>query len=438
MKKLYCLFALSVLISQYINAYESPASLLDLKNHSEIDYYTMLFSKHNYYISKDTIDLRGIPRYKREFSIVQAEYPNNFCCDYEVGLKFTPKSRLVYEVYITGVSSKKFVRGLLSFYNDLTKIYGQPDSACYRPGYLEQGEMEYFPVSMIGNDTTNVKKFFEQAKPFVFFWANEHYRIELTTNKSYTSMLVSDFECTIKDKKVYETYLSEVASIEDERQASEKINYIIKVVLAIIGCIVIFFLGRFFIKAYKKSQEEYKAWQDAEEAKRIKKQKYVDNRNEEYKIQLIGKYGTITRILSNTCYDNELIKQYDDIYVFEEHKKIVISKKEYDFSDILSCSMYDDNHKDVPPIQVTKTDTGSMLGRAAVGALTLGVAGAVVGAVTAKKESTSKFDANYEGSYIVKIGIKKIEEPTITLRFGSDKSKAEEVYALMQAIIAMK
>jgi hypothetical protein len=62
----------------------------------------------------------------------------------------------------------------------------------------------------------------------------------------------------------------------------------------------------------------------------------------------------------------------------------------------------------------------------------------VVGAVTAKKETTSTISQNNSGSYIVKIGIKSIEEPILTLEFGSDKSKAEEVYALMQAIIAMK
>ena len=80
-----------------------------------------------------------------------------------------------------------------------------------------------------------------------------------------------------------------------------------------------------------------------------------------------------------------------------------------------------------------------MLGRAAVGGLTLGVAGAVVGALTAKRESISSIDnPEHLASYVIKIGIRSIEEPTITLKYGSDKSKAEEVYALMQAIIAMK
>ena len=168
------------------------------------------------------------------------------------------------------------------------------------------------------------------------------------------------------------------------------------------------------------------------------KQKEIDIKHEEYKKQLIDKYGPITRIISNNLYNDDFIMNYDEIFVFEKPKKIIFDKKEYDFSDILSCSLYDENHKDIPPTQVTRTNTGSMLGRAAVGGLTLGVAGAVVGAMTAKTESTSSVDSSYISSYVVKIGIKSIEKPTMILKYGSDKAKAEEVYALVQAIIAMK
>lgn len=433
MKNSFILFTLSLLGFQYVNAYESPASLLDLKRHSEIDYYSMVFGKHNYYIPGDTLYL-GMPRYEKEFDIVQAEHPDILCCDYEVRLDFTPKSRLVYEASIRGVSGKDlFVRGLLSLYQDLTNIYGQPDSVCYQPGYYESGEREYFSISLIGEDTTKVKNFFEEARPFILFWTSGPYRIELSSH------FILDFECTIKDNKVYEIYLGELACIEAERQASEKNDYIFKVVLVIIVCVALFFLGRMFFNAYKKEQEEEKAELEAERKRRIKKQTEVDNRNEEYKNQLKAKYGTITRILPNTRYDNDLIKQYDDIIVFEESQKIIISKKEYNFSDIISCSMYDDNHKDVPPTQVTRTSTSSMLGRAAVGGLTLGVAGAFVGAITAKTESSPLLNSsNNNASYIVKIGIKSIEKPTITLQYGNEKSRAEEVYAMMQAIIAMK
>ena len=104
----------------------------------------------------------------------------------------------------------------------------------------------------------------------------------------------------------------------------------------------------------------------------------------------------------------------------------------------MNSSLHNEKSEDAIIAQTTRTKTGSMLGRAALGALTFGVAGAVVGAVTAKKESTSTITPTNSGSYIVKIGLKSVEKPVLTLEFGSDKSKAEEVYALMQAIIAMK
>lgn len=80
-----------------------------------------------------------------------------------------------------------------------------------------------------------------------------------------------------------------------------------------------------------------------------------------------------------------------------------------------------------------------MLGRAAVGGLALGVAGAIVGAKTATTESQSSINnIDHIASYIIKIGIKSIENPILVLRFKDDKSKADSMYAIMQAIIAMK
>ena len=214
-------------------------------------------------------------------------------------------------------------------------------------------------------------------------------------------------------------------------------NWNILSILAVFA-VIAFFVAKKGYKNIKKEEAEKKAKQKAEDERRAKKQEEIDKRHEEYKKQLIDKFGPITRIISNNLYNLDFIKHYDDIFVFEKPKKIIIDKKELDFCDILSCSLYDENRKDVPPTQVTRTNTGSMLGRAAVGGLTLGLAGAVVGAMTAKTESTSNDDTSYISSYVVKIGIKSIEKPTMILKYGSDKAKAEEVYALMQAIIAMK
>ena len=241
----------------------------------------------------------------------------------------------------------------------------------------------------------------------------------------------------IIDKEAEKVYFKELEIIKEEKSAKEKKENMKIAFLLIIFAVIAFFVAKKGYKNIKKEEAEKKAKQKAEDERRAKKQEEIDKRHEEYKKQLIDKFGPITRIISNNLYNLDFIKHYDDIFVFEKPKKIIIDKKELDFCDILSCSLYDENRKDVPPTQVTRTNTGSMLGRAAVGGLTLGLAGAVVGAMTAKTESTSN-DTSYISSYVVKIGIKSIEKPTMILKYGSDKSKAEEVYALMQAIIAMK
>ena len=216
-------------------------------------------------------------------------------------------------------------------------------------------------------------------------------------------------------------------------------------IFPILGFIILISLAIFFIwvviKGYKRELKMKRNICAKEEERRMKKQQVLDTDHKRFVeglTELTNKYGPITRKISYELYDNKFIKQYIDIVIFEQAKKIMFGNIEYNFEDIHSCSLYDENKKDVPAIQVTRTNTGSMLGRAAVGALTFGVAGAVVGAVTANKESINTSDTNYFGSYIVKVGVKSIEKPLITLQFGNDKSKAEEVYATMQAIIAMK
>ena len=429
MKKTIYLLLLLSLNFQYINAFESPASFLNLKNHVELDYYIDIFSKHNYHTSGDTLYVWDGQKNDKEFWITSAEHT-----DYNVILYFTPMSKLVYNAHIRGVTSKHlFVSELLSFYIDLTHIYGQPDSACYIPEDRVHSDIEYFSFDMIGKDSINIKTFFEQAKPFIFIWTNGLYRVELTIEKKYSSYIIPDFICTINNKKVYDKYVSEMATIEEERQVTEKRHFIDLVLITIMGLVALFFLGRYFYNVYKKDKAKQKAINES----RAKKQEEIDNMHKVFIKKLIDKYGTVTRVIPNTYHDRNRFKHYDDIIVFEKPKKIIIDKKEYDFSDILSCSMFDNNHKNLPPIQVTRTSTSSMLGRAAVGGLTLGVAGAVVGAMTAKKESSTSLNSNNIASYILTIGVKSIENPIINLNFGFNKSKAEDVYGLIQAIIAM-
>ena len=428
----------SILNINAIFAFDSIVSLLDFEKEPSIDYYIKIFKENDFYVSNDTMWIGGTPKYEREFYI----HPDGGS-EFNVTLYHTPSSRQFYKAYIKVTADKKpFVSELMKFYTDIIKKYGLPDSAYFRPDdsyYMSSDKNVYFSVNLIGeNDTTKIKQFIEQSKPFGVIWAKDRFYINLEVREEYSTRYFTDFFCSITDNETKKIYTEEIEKLEEDKLAKERKNSIITVVVLFVCGILFLFVAKRGYKNIKKEEEKRKSKQKAEDEKRAKKQKEIDIRHEEYKKQLIDKYGPITRIISNNLYNDDFIMNYDEIFVFEKPKKIIFRNKEYDFTDILSCSMYDENHKDIPPTQVTRTNTGSMLGRAAVGGLTLGVTGAVVGAMTAKTESTSNEDTSYISSYVVKIGIKSIEKPTMILKYGSDKAKAEEVYALMQAIIAMK
>ena len=371
MKQLILTALFSILNINVIFAYDSLISSIDFENRPSIDYYSKLFVDNDFFAYNDTMRYDGVPKYSRTFH-------QNGRSEYDVTLHYTPLSRHVYNAsYKVSVNKEPFVSELMKFYIEIINKYGLPDSAYFRPEdsyYMSSDKNEYFSVNLIGgNDTTKIKQFIEQSKPFGVIWAKDRFYVNLEVREEYSTRYYTDFFCSITDNKTEKIYIEEMDKIKENTLSKERQNTLISAVVLVVCGIMFFFIAK---KGYKN------------------------------------------------------IKCDCQIFIFD--------KKEYDFSDILSCSLYDENHKDIPPTQVTRTNTGSMLGRAAVGGLTLGVAGAVVGAMTAKTESTSSVDSSYISSYVVKIGIKSIEKPTMILKYGSDKAKAEEVYALMQAIIAMK
>lgn len=435
-----------ILIIQSINttfAFNSIISSLDFKNNSSIDYYRNFFKDNGFYVSNDTMLLSGEPRYSQEFSILPTGGAELY-----LTLRYSPISRHICNADIkVGAYKKPFVSELTKFYTDIINKYGLPDSAYFRPDdsyYTSSDKNKYFSVNLIGgNDTIKIKKFIEQSKPFGIIWAKDHFYINLEVREKYSSRYFTDFFCSITDVEAEKVYFKELENIKEEKSAKERKENIITSFLLITFGIFLFFVakkGYKYIKEVKiakqKTENEHKR---AEQKIRNEKQKEIDIKHEEYKQKLMNKYGTITRIISNNKYDDNFIMNYDEIFVFENAKKIVFDKIEYNFADIISCSIYDENQKYIQPKHVTRTNTSSMLGRAAIGGLTLGVAGAVVGAITAEKESTdATINFANMASYVVKIGVKSIEKPIVTLKYGTNKSKAEEVYAIVQAIIAMK
>lgn len=108
---------------------------------------------------------------------------------------------------------------------------------------------------------------------------------------------------------------------------------------------------------------------------------------------------------------------FSAIRVFENKNIITINNKEYMFDDIISCEL-SDNNSVLMAKTVTKISTGSMLGRAVVGGLLLGGVGAIVGGVTAKKETqpaNNKQDLN--AIYTLKVTINNLSEPVLIFPF---------------------
>lgn len=392
-------------------------------------------------ISKIFLDI-GIPK-----SVFSEKYDNPFFdiafekegC--HILLNYTPTDRYVfrYQVYKDSIKKNDFLDGPRQVLETLIKKYGLPDYAGIPyETEVKYGIKEYELKDLISSkekvlDTLSLNYFIKSTyylESFQYVWEKENQNISF---RCLTNDLHGRFYYIITNEKLKMTYYAERKQMEDHDNLMKHFKVLFGVVLAVVA---ISLLGYFIGNQMKKE----KAHARLQKEERIKRKNIVQEQYNQYVKALIDKFGTITRSVSykQSCYGEDNIKYYQDILIFQEPKIIVFGRKEYRFKDILNCSMFDKTQNSLPVSQVTRTKTGSMLGRAALGALTFGVAGAVVGAVTAKKESTSTITPTHSGSYVVKIGLKSVEKPVLTLEFGSNKSKAEEVYALMQAIIAMK
>ena len=91
---------------------------------------------------------------------------------------------------------------------------------------------------------------------------------------------------------------------------------------------------------------------------------------------------------------------------------------------------------------VSKTSTGSMLGRALVGGVLLGPVGAVVGGATAKRktEATPVYKTVYKDEvkikYVVQITVNDLNNPVRSVMFGSRKEEALHLESMLNLIIA--
>ena len=129
-----------------------------------------------------------------------------------------------------------------------------------------------------------------------------------------------------------------------------------------------------------------------------------------------------------------------EIHVYEHSKKVFIMGKEYTFKDVLACSVSSQERIEKGNIiSVTGSDNGSVAGRAIVGGIIAGPAGAIIGGSTAEKRTEiSQDDDKVVRDYTVNITMNSITDPIINIHTGEDVKLTNEVVSLMNVIIANK
>lgn len=152
----------------------------------------------------------------------------------------------------------------------------------------------------------------------------------------------------------------------------------------------------------------------------------------EKKNELISKYGQPdkTIILEELNLEKEII-------AFGNANRIWLLGKDLPMSDILSCNFNDDQRIEKGNISYdTKISTGNMAKRAIIGGVLTGGVGAIVGGVTANKETiVNQENDKIIHNYTIIININSLSEPTIKIPLGRNDTQANEIVGLMNVII---
>ena len=242
-------------------------------------------------------------------------------------------------------------------------------------------------------------------------------------------------------------------SFKSDAKASGILAVIFTVAAYIIGSIYYYFTGSkgnvswvfllvFFIIVYvillyavRSYNDEYKAEKDFERRKaiQIQEKKDIKERERQNKIaEYESLYGECTKIISNPDDSRQ-----DFVRVYEKSSVIIINDEKYDFNEIIGYNLSDNSKVIKGEISSsTTTSNASAIGRAVVGAALGGVAGAVIGGATAKQKTEYQqgIDKTIH-DYTVNINVNRLSEPLVRLHIGENEDIANEVAALINAIV---
>lgn len=184
----------------------------------------------------------------------------------------------------------------------------------------------------------------------------------------------------------------------------------------------------------EKRRQEWQAKMKAEKEERVKAY-------ESGLAALRSEFGDADKTIALAEHDLD-----SEIRVYSERKSITIFGKTYDFKAILSCTSTDDysvrrGKAKIDTSGDTSTDALGAAGRAVVGGLIAGEAGAIIGGSTAGSSTSMTGTIKYGDdkilhNYTVWVTVRDIATPTIEIHTGADARLTNEVVSLMNVIIA--
>lgn len=200
----------------------------------------------------------------------------------------------------------------------------------------------------------------------------------------------------------------------------------------IVGVVVIFIIAAIQGNAQEKERQA----KAQEERERIKKKEAEQKAHfEEWSANYIATYGTPDKSI--------IVRPNDEmeiIHVHELKKQVYMKGKMYSFKDIIRVS-FTDSPTTIKgkTTATTKSSAGSAVGRAIVGDVIAGPAGAIIGGTTGKK--TTEFHHENDRTihdYTVVINLNSIATPILRINTGSDGKTTNEIVGLMNVIISRK
>ncbi len=181
----------------------------------------------------------------------------------------------------------------------------------------------------------------------------------------------------------------------------------------------------------KKKREKAAADREA----RLAREAEQKARFEEWSSKYLAENGTPDKTI--------IVKPNDEmeiIHVHENKKQVYLKGKMYNFKDFISVT-FTDSPTTIKgkTTATTRSSTGSTVGRAIVGDVIAGPAGAIIGGTTGKK--TTEFHHENDRvihDYTVVVNINSISTPILRINTGADGKTTNEIVGLINVIIARR